>query len=167
MKYLVRYSAEMTTKSRVVRTQFCRQLRKNLARLFRVHLQLTDKAADPHDPAAICVDSNWDNIQIELPPGRAELAPAVEAILANTPGVWSFNRVLAHEVGSFDQMLEQVLAVYRDRLRGRSFVVRDVDRAVECQRLVLEHAAQHPYTVASLPEPGIGRACRLDVNIAA
>lgn len=124
MKYLVRYSAEMTTKSRVVRTQFCRQLRKNLARLFRVHLQLADKAAEPHDPLAMRVDATWDNIQIELPPDRTELMPAVESILANTPGVWSFNRVSAHELGDFDQMLEQVLTVYGERLSGKTFVVR-------------------------------------------
>ena len=124
MKYLVRYSAEMTTKSRVVRTQFCRQLRKNLARLFRVHLQMADKAASPHDPDAMRVESTWDNIQIALPPGREADAKAVESILANTPGVWSFNRVLQKPLGSFDDMLENTLAVYGERLKGKTFVVR-------------------------------------------
>ncbi|MES2606363.1 MAG: hypothetical protein V4603_15620, partial [Pseudomonadota bacterium] len=75
MKYLVRYSGEMTTKSRVVRTQFCKQLRRNLARLLRVHLDLMDKAAAPHDPAAVTVDGNWDNLQVTLPVGKEALAP--------------------------------------------------------------------------------------------
>ncbi|HTQ99605.1 MAG TPA: tRNA uracil 4-sulfurtransferase ThiI [Candidatus Acidoferrum sp.] len=124
MKYIVKYSGEMTTKSRVVRTQFCRQLRKNLARLFRVHLQLNDKAAAPHDPDAIEVDATWDHIQIQLSPEKLALAPQVEAILANTPGVWSFNRVLAQPLGTFEDMVDQVLKVYRERLNGNTFVVR-------------------------------------------
>ncbi|MEI7948824.1 MAG: tRNA uracil 4-sulfurtransferase ThiI [Gammaproteobacteria bacterium] len=124
MKYLVKYSGEMTTKSRVVRNQFCRQLRRNLARLFRLHLQLTDKAAAPHDPEAVSVDSTWDNIQITLPAGKDHLAAAVEAVLANTPGVWSFNRVVSQPLTSFDDMVEQTLAVYGERLRGKTFVVR-------------------------------------------
>jgi len=45
MKYLIRYSGEMTTKSRVVRQQFCRQLRRNLAKVLRLQLDLVDKAA--------------------------------------------------------------------------------------------------------------------------
>ncbi len=124
MKYLVKYSGEMTTKSRVVRNQFCRQLRRNLARLFRLHLSLTDKAAMPHDPEAVNVDSTWDNIQITLPAGKEHLAHAVEAILANTPGVWSFNRVVSKPLASFDDMVAQTLVVYGERLRGKTFVVR-------------------------------------------
>ena len=124
MKYLVKYSGEMTTKSRVVRNQFCKQLRRNLARLFRLHLGLNDKAAMPHDPDAIRVDSTWDNIQISLPAGKEQQVPAVEAILANTPGIWSFNRVVSQPLSSFDDMVEQTLSIYGERLRGRTFVVR-------------------------------------------
>ncbi len=124
MKYLVKYSGEMTTKSRVVRNQFCRQLRRNLARLFRLHLQLNDKAAMPNDPDAIRVDSTWDNIRISLPAGKEHQALAVEAILANTPGIWSFNRVVSQPLAGFDDMVEQALALYGERLRGKTFVVR-------------------------------------------
>src|SRR5688572_13050938 len=124
MKYLIKYSGEMTTKSRVVRTQFCRQLRKNLARLFRVHLGLVDRAAEPHNPDAILVESTWDNIQITLPADKEALAADMEAILANTPGVWAFNRVLAKPLGSFDEILEHTLDVYGDRLRDKTFVAR-------------------------------------------
>ena len=124
MKYLVKYSGEMTTKSRVVRNQFCKQLRRNLARLFRLHLGLNDKAAMPHDADAIRVDSTWDNIRISLPPGMEQQASAVEAILANTPGIWSFNRVATQPLSGFDEMVEQTLAIYGERLRGKTFVVR-------------------------------------------
>jgi thiamine biosynthesis protein ThiI len=124
MKYLVKYSGEMTTKSRVVRNQFCKQLRRNLARLFRLHLGLNDKAAMPNDPDAIRVDSTWDNIRISLPEGREQHAPALEAILANTPGIWSFNRVVSQPLPGFDEMVEQTLSIYGERLRGKTFVVR-------------------------------------------
>lgn len=133
MKYLVKYSGEMTTKSRIVRTQFCRQLRKNLARLFRIHLGLIDQAAEPHNPEAILVESTWDNIQITLPPDKETHAPDVEAILANTPGVWSFHRVLARPLGTFDDIVQQTLDVYGERLRDKTFVVR-------CRRV-----GKHPF----------------------
>lgn len=124
MKYLIKYSGEMTTKSRIVRQQFCRQLRRNLARVLRLHLGLLDKAAAPNDPEAISVDATWDHLQVELTPSQDALAPQVEAVLASTPGIWSFSRVLARPLVDFDDMVEHALAVYGERLRGRTFVVR-------------------------------------------
>lgn len=134
MKYIIRYSGEMTTKSRVVRQQFCRQLRRNLAKVLRLHLDLPDKAAAPKDPAAITVEAAWDHLHVELPPVHEALAPQVEAILAATPGIWSFNRVLAWPLGDFDDMATHALAIYGERLRGKSFVVR-------CRRV-----GKHPFS---------------------
>lgn len=124
MKYLIRYSGEMTTKSRVVRQQFCRQLRRNLAKVLRLQLDLVDKAAAPLDADAVVVEANWDNLQLTLPPAQEHLAPQVEAILATTPGIWSFNRVLARPLGTMDAIVDEALAVYGERLRGKRFVVR-------------------------------------------
>ena len=124
MKYLIRYSGEMTTKSRVVRQQFCRQLRRNLAKVLRLQLDLVDRAAAPLDPHAVLVEANWDNLQLTLMPQQQGLAPQVEAILAATPGIWSFNRVLARPLGSLDAVVDEALAVYGERLRGKRFVVR-------------------------------------------
>jgi tRNA uracil 4-sulfurtransferase len=124
MKYIIKYTGEMTTKSRPVRMQFSRQLRKNIARLFRVHLNLVDRAAAPHDPDAVRVEAFWDNLQIELPSIHAALAPEVEAILANTPGVWGFNRVLSMPFTTFDDMVARTVEVYGARLVGKTFVVR-------------------------------------------
>lgn len=124
MKYLIKYSPEMTTKSRVVRTRFCKQLRKNLARILREQLGLIDHAAAPDSADAIEVEYNWDNLQISLPESVSGLQERIEDILRQTPGIWRFNRVRIHPLGSLDEMLEQTREVWEERLEGRTFVVR-------------------------------------------
>lgn len=124
MKYLVKYSPEMTTKSRIVRTRFCRQLRRNLARILRERLGLVDLATDAQHPDAIRVEAHWDNLQVELPEAHADLAWQVEDVLANTGGIWNFSRVRVWPLGSFDDMVERVHELYAERLRGKTFVVR-------------------------------------------
>lgn len=124
MKYLLKYSPEMTTKSSIVRTKFCRQLRKNLARILREQLGLHDVASGAKSPESITVEANWDNLQIYIPQGQEGFAPRIEDILRNTPGIWSFSRVLSYPLGNFDEMLAQTKAVYAERLKGKTFVVR-------------------------------------------
>jgi thiamine biosynthesis protein ThiI len=124
MQYLAKYSPEITTKSRIVRTRFCRQLRKNLARILRQQLGLVDAATDRDHPDRIEVESNWDNLQLRIPPQHAALLPRIEEVLANTPGVWSFNRVLHRSLGTLDELLALVRDTYAARLAGKTFVVR-------------------------------------------
>lgn len=124
MKFLIKYSPEMTTKSRIVRTRFCRQLRKNLARLLRMHVGLVDKAADAHAPDAISVTAHWDYLDVDIPPVHAALLPQVESVLRNTPGIWSFSRVQAHPLPDFDGILALVKAQHAEALRGKTFAVR-------------------------------------------
>jgi thiamine biosynthesis protein ThiI len=133
MKYLIKYAPEMTTKSRVVRNRFCRQLRKNLARILREQLGMPDKAAEPHAPNAIEVEANWDNLQVHIPEALAQESSRVEEVLANTPGIWVFNRVREYPLGTLDDMLEQTFQTWGDKLDGRTFVVR-------CRR-----AGRHPF----------------------
>jgi thiamine biosynthesis protein ThiI len=124
MKYLAKYSPEITTKSRSVRTRFCRQLRKNLARMLREQLGLVDTATAGRNPAAIEVEANWDNLQLRIPAEHAALLPRIEDILANTPVIWKFNRVLVQRLGSLDAVLELVHQTWAGRLAGKTFVVR-------------------------------------------
>ena len=124
MKYLIKYSPEMTTKSRIVRTRFCRQLRKNIARLLRERLGLVDRAAAPNDPDAIGVEALWDNLQVDLPDKHSSRQAEIEEILGNTPGIWSFLRVLEYPLGDMDDILARTKQVYAERLRGKRFVVR-------------------------------------------
>jgi thiamine biosynthesis protein ThiI len=128
MKYIIRYSGEMTTKSRVVRVQFCRQLKRNVARVLRVQLGLPDQSVAPHDPDAVLLEVQWDNLYLELPASRRESAAEVESLLANMPGIWSFSRVLQYPLTDLQDLLDQTLALYRERLQGKTFRVR-------CRRL--------------------------------
>lgn len=124
MKYLIKYSPEITTKSRIVRIRFCKQLRKNLARLLREQHGLADISAAPHDPDSISVESRWDYLEVGVPPSRQHLAPLIESTLANTPGVWSFSRAQQYPLIDWEQMLELTCAMYGERLQGRTFAVR-------------------------------------------
>jgi thiazole biosynthesis/tRNA modification protein ThiI len=124
MKYHIKYSPEMTTKSRIVRTRFCRQLRKNVARVLREQLELRDQAAFPDDPDAALIEAHWDYLEVILPPSRAALAPEVEVVLGNTPGIWSYQRVEERELGSFDDIVKLAAAVCGNQLKGKTFVVR-------------------------------------------
>ncbi len=133
MKYLIKYAPEMTTKSRVVRHRFCRQLRKNLARILREQLDLPDRAAQPHGESVIDVEANWDNLQISIPRDLEHKLPGIEEVLAHTPGIWTFNKVHEYPRGTLDDMLAQTLALWRERLAGKTFVVR-------CRRV-----GRHPF----------------------
>lgn len=124
MKFLIKYSPEMTTKSRIVRTRFCRQLRKNLARLLRMHLGLVDRAADAHAPDAIAVEAFWDYLEVDIPPVHYALLARIEDILRHTPGIWSFSRVQAHPLPDFDGILALVKQQHAAALDGRTFAVR-------------------------------------------
>lgn len=107
MKYILKYSPEMTIKSRPVRTRFARQLGRNLDTLFaRVPLEAR-------------VRVNWDYIEVESAEG-----PQVERLLANTPGVCAFERVLKFPFEGLESVLGHAVALYGERLRGKSFAVR-------------------------------------------
>lgn len=133
MNYQIRYSPEMTTKSRIVRTRFCRQLRKNIAKLLRLHLGLVDRAHSAVHDDVITVEAGWDFLLIVIPSVHDELLLQVENILANTPGVWSFSRVKSYPLPDFDGIVSLAKATYGERLQGKTFVVR-------CRR-----TGTHPY----------------------
>lgn len=134
MKYLAKYSPEIITKSPIVRTGFCRQLRKNLARILRKQLGLVDTATDAKSPSAIEVEAHWDNLQLRIPEIHAHLAPRIEGILGSTPGVCNFSRVLVQPLGTMEQILELASQTWAARLAGKTFVVR-------CKR-----TGKHPFT---------------------
>jgi thiamine biosynthesis protein ThiI len=124
MKYHIKYSPEMTTKSRIVRTRFCRQLRKNVARVIREQLELPDRAASPDNPDAILVEAHWDYLEVTLPETRAEFAADVESVLGHTPGIWSYQRVVERDLGTFDEIVDLMVEMSAPLLKGKTFVVR-------------------------------------------
>ncbi len=158
MKFLIKYSPEIAMKSRIVRTRFCRQLRKNVARLLRMHHGLVDVATDPHAPNVLTIEAHWDYLEIDLPPAHEALQARVEETLRNTPGIWSFSRVQAHPLPDFPTMLTLVKAQHAEALEGKTFAVR-------CRR-----AGKHPFRsmdverflgAGLIQETGAGRV-RLD-----
>ena len=111
LNYIVKYSPEITIKSRPVRVRFARQLRRNLKTLLR----RIDRRVE--------VSYHWDFITIAIPEST-ELIQTFEQVLTSTPGISSVNRVLTSTYTNLDAIAERVLLVYRDRLDGRSFAVR-------------------------------------------
>ena len=124
MKYLIKYSPEIAMKSRIVRTRFCRQLRKNLARLLRLHHGLIDLATNPQASGVISVEAHWDYLEISLPPEHDTLRPRIEETLRCTPGIWSFSQVQVHALPDFPAMLALVKAQHAAQLVGKTFAVR-------------------------------------------
>jgi len=112
MKYLVKYSPEMTIKSRPVRTRFAKQLRKNLRVLLH---RISDR---------IEITGGWDFVTVDVPDSLEARQDEVEQILSTTQGICFFERVLHHAYTSLEEILAFTLPVFRDRLDGKTFCVR-------------------------------------------
>ena len=112
MNYLVKYSPEMTIKSRPVRTRFAKQLRINLAKLL---LRLSEE---------ILIKANWDHLDVEVPATANHLQPQVEQVLASTQGICFFERVQVFKVNTLDEVLLHTLPIFQNRLIGKTFAVR-------------------------------------------
>lgn len=110
MKYLLKFSPEITIKSRPVRIRFVRQLRKNL----RTQLKRVNSDIE--------VESNWDYLNIDVP-AEVDLHD-VEEVMGHTPGVNSFNRVHEHPLTDLDDVFQHTLKIYGERLSGKTFAVR-------------------------------------------
>ncbi|MEX2367116.1 MAG: tRNA uracil 4-sulfurtransferase ThiI [Pseudohongiellaceae bacterium] len=122
MKYIVKYSTEITIKSRPVRNRFSRQLGKNLRLLLA---KITDTAQ---------VLVRWDHIELDIDAGHGTQAGQAEEVLGNTPGICTWLRVGKYPLLDFQDVLGHALDIYRDRLQDRTFAVR-------CKR-----AGQHAFT---------------------
>lgn len=112
LNYIVKYSPEITIKSRPVRVRFARQLRRNLKTL----LKRIDRRVD--------VAYHWDFITVAMPGPTGTIQQQIEQVLTSTPGVTSVSRVLSSGYSDLESIAERVLPVFRDRLAGRTFAVR-------------------------------------------
>jgi len=113
MKYLLKYSPEISIKSRPVRSRFVKQLKKNLQFLLGAISQ------------NIVVTSHWDYLEVNSEQDEGSDVPAkLEEILKDTPGIGSFARVYAYPFQNLSEVLEYTLRHYKDRLQGKTFAVR-------------------------------------------
>lgn len=122
MKYLLKYSPEITIKSRPVRVRFVKQLTRNLRALLR---KLDER---------ITVLSKRDYLEVNSPHESNEISPQIEEILLSTPGVSSIASTLHVSLDSLEGILSLTLGLYTERLRGKTFAVR-------CKR-----AGKHTFT---------------------
>src|SRR5690606_18336121 len=70
------------------------------------------------------VQRDWEKLDLVVPDDRPELAEAVAAVLAATPGIAKFSRVDACPLVSIDDICERVVASWGERLAGKTFCVR-------------------------------------------
>ncbi len=117
MKFIVKFFPEITIKSRPVRKRFSKQLQDNLSGLFRnIH-------------AHILVDRHWDKIIVSLSENLMTtdfegLRAAMIEVLSHTQGIAYFLEVVSYPLRDFNDIYLKTLAVYEERLTGKTFAVR-------------------------------------------
>lgn len=113
MKYIIRFFPEITIKSRGVRQQHIKQLKKNIRRIIK----------EICEPAR--VGGCWDLVEVEVP-GDASDAVLLQISDALTciPGIHHFMEVKEFPLPDFDQICQHTLDGVGDSLSGKSFAVR-------------------------------------------
>jgi thiamine biosynthesis protein ThiI len=130
MKFVVKYFSEIAIKSKPVRRRFVTRLADNLRSVLR--------DIDPR----VSVIKHWDKLELETAVSDdATLARMLEA-MRNCPGITYILQVSGHPLGDMEDISRHAMAVYGERLVGKTFVVRckrsgqhsfrsiDVERAV-------------------------------------
>ncbi len=130
MKFVVKYFSEIAIKSKPVRRRFVTRLADNLRSVLR--------DIDPR----VSVIKHWDKLELETAVSdEATLARMLEA-MRNCPGITYILQVSDHPLGDMEDIARHAMAVYGERLVGKTFVVRckrsgqhsfrsiDVERAV-------------------------------------
>ena len=112
MKFLIKYFAEITIKSKPVRRRFVGQLVENM----RLVLQDIDPGIE--------VVRSWDRLQVVTATDEPAAAARIVDALCNIAGITYVLEVREHPLCEPEQMAQYVLPVYRERLRGKTFAVR-------------------------------------------
>ena len=112
MLFIIKFFPEIIIKSKPVRKQMSKRLRDNLVSLFC--------AVD----GDIKVIPDWDKLTVEIVDGDEAVIAEVIEILGNTSGIAHFLEVETCEFEGLDDISEKTLAVYKDRLAGKRFVLR-------------------------------------------
>ena len=119
MKFIVKFFPEITIKSRPVR--------KQLVKLLRDNLRAQIKPVDPE----IEIQRDWDKLVIET--RLADATPVID-ILQRTSGIAHFLDVQEFPFVDLDDAYQKTLALWGERLRGKTFAVR------------VKRAGNHPFT---------------------
>jgi thiamine biosynthesis protein ThiI len=113
MKFVVKYFPEITIKTKPVRKLITKQLAQNIKNV------LSRITTD------VKVKNLWDAIEVITPDDTSEsVNDDVYGALECIPGIAHVNRVFEFPLGTFDEIIDQALSVWREELAGKSFVVR-------------------------------------------
>ncbi|MCL6414981.1 tRNA 4-thiouridine(8) synthase ThiI [Aestuariirhabdus sp. Z084] len=112
MKFIVKLFPEITIKSKPVRTQFVKKLRRNI----RTLLKTIDSGVD--------VQGVWDRVEVVTSSDDSALCQQVVERLGNTPGIAHILEVSQHRFETLHDLFELTLAEVGDSLEGKTFCVR-------------------------------------------
>ena len=112
MQFIVKFFPEITTKGKPVRRRFAGRLASNLrAILGPLHAGLT-------------VRRDWDKLIVTVDIEDAGLRARLIDELGRIPGIAHYLDVLEYPLGDMDDICRRTVAVYRQRLAGKTFAVR-------------------------------------------
>ncbi len=112
MHIIVKLFPEITIKSKPVRKRFTRQLRDNLRALLK-----------PID-SRIQVQRDWEKLDVIGDIDDEAIVARVAEVLANTPGIAFFSRVVAFPLGDLDDIFSKTKQIWGEALAGKTFCVR-------------------------------------------
>lgn len=113
MKFVVKLFPEITIKTKPVRKLLVQQLCQNIRNILR-------KIDED-----VRVRNSWDAIEVRTPDDASDsVNDDVYGALECIPGIAHVNRVKEYPLGSFDDVVEHTLALWKDELAGKTFVVR-------------------------------------------
>jgi len=138
MKYIIRFFPEITVKSRAVRQQQIKQLKKNIRQIVK----------EIWEPAR--VGGCWDLLEVEVGDDAPEvITTQISDALTCIPGIHHFMEAQEYDLPDFDRICELTLEAVGDSLRGKTFAVR-VQRAgvhdfrsIDLERYVGGYLFQH------------------------
>ncbi len=112
MKFIVKLFPEITIKSKPVRTQFVKKLRRNIRTLL--------KAIDPQ----VEVVGGWDRIEIEPSSDEPALIQRLVGQLCNMPGIANILEVSQQHFETLHEIFEFTRQEVGESLAGKTFCVR-------------------------------------------
>ena len=115
MKFIVKLFPEISIKSKPVRQRFVKQLRQNINEVLKKEF---DK---------VSVQGYWDKVEVSVK-GDLDYAQKVAETLQRIPGIANILRVQSYAIddmaNNFEQMLSLTHDIFKDQLKGKTFVVR-------------------------------------------
>lgn len=135
MKFIIKLFPEITIKSQSVRLRFIKMLTGNIRNVLK-----------PYDET-LAVVRHWDHIEVRAKDENKRLA--IREALTRIPGIHHILEVEDEAFTSLHDIFEKALALYRDRLEGKTFCVRVKRRgkhefsSIEAERYVGGGLNQH------------------------